>query len=429
MVIERVKDPELVFRERLERLEKTYMNKRPDRVPFNPSIDATLFASYAGTTVANVAYDWDTFFTVSMKWARDFNVDGIDVRPSAVIGLEMMLLTVLLSDYPDLASALRFWQGPYHDILRDRYTRWPGRELGPDTHPQFIGGEFMKPEEYRYLIDNPMDFIFSTVIPRAFEVLKNIRSVEALAALTKLGVEVRNYQITMAKIGAEARKLGWPTIPMGFGYAPLDFIGDFMRHITGILLDVRRRPDDVLAAVETLTPWIIKAMKATTIPPDVAKQRFGTPVVLVFFPLHLNEMLSPKMYNEFYWPTLKKIINEVINMGATPYLWVEGDHTPHIETFLELPKGRVYARFEKTDLRLVRKKLGDHVVIGGGISTSLFLQASKEKVYEEVCKLLNDVKEPGGFIFMGPNAYLPKGTKIENIWAAVEAVIKCGEYR
>ncbi|HZK25701.1 MAG TPA: hypothetical protein VFC74_10020, partial [Oscillospiraceae bacterium] len=26
----------------------------------------------------------------------------------------------------------------------------------------------------------------------------------------------------------------------------------------------------------------------------------------VFIPLHLNEYLSPKQYNEFYWPTLKE---------------------------------------------------------------------------------------------------------------------------
>jgi hypothetical protein len=41
---------------------------------------------------------------------------------------------------------------------------------------------------------------------------------------------------------------------------------------------------------------------------------------------------------------------------------------------------------------------------------------------------LNDVKEPGGFVFTGTGVAFPPGTKIENIWAAVEAVKKCGVY-
>jgi len=53
---------------------------------------------------------------------------------------------------------------------------------------------------------------------------------------------------------------------------------------------------------------------------------------------------------------------------------------------------------------------------------------SKEKVYEEACKLLNEVKEPGGFIFRGSQVALPIDTRIENIWALVEAVKNCGVY-
>uniref|UniRef100_A0A7C4FD35 Uncharacterized protein n=1 Tax=Ignisphaera aggregans TaxID=334771 RepID=A0A7C4FD35_9CREN len=68
---------------------------------------------------------------------------------------------------------------------------------------------------------------------------------------------------------------------------------------------------------------------------------------------------------------------------------------------LLLPKGRAYGMFERTDLRVVGKAIGDHIVIGGGISTAVVAFGSREKVIEEACKLLNDVKEPGGFMLMG----------------------------
>ena len=119
---------------------------------------------------------------------------------------------------------------------------------------------------------------------------------------------------------------------------------------------------------------------------------------------------------------------DAINLGAIPFIFFEGDHTPHLETILELPKGRAYGMFERTDLRVVRKVIGDHIVIGGGISTAVFAFGSREKVFEEVCKLLNDVKEPGGFIYSGTGISIPNESKPENVKASIEAVKKCGIY-
>jgi hypothetical protein len=36
-----------------------------------------------------------------------------------------------------------------------------------------------------------------------------------------------------------------------------------------------------------------------------------------------------------------------------------------------------------------------------GISPAHYIHGTPDKVFSEVCKLLNDVKEPGGFIFAG----------------------------
>lgn len=58
-----------------------------------------------------------------------------------------------------------------------------------------------------------------------------------------------------------------------------------------------------------------------------------------FIPLHLNEMLSVRLYNEFYRPYLKKLIVELYNNNMKSFIPFEGDHTPHLETIIELPKG------------------------------------------------------------------------------------------
>lgn len=98
------------------------------------------------------------------------------------------------------------------------------------------------------------------------------------------------------------------------------------------------------------------------------------------------------------------------------------------KTVEELYRERL-ERFEKIDLRKVREVLGDHVVIMGGLSSALLVLGTPEKVYEEACKLLNDVREPGGFIMAGSGvAGIPDETKPENLRALIEAVKKCGTY-
>jgi len=329
---------------------------------------------------------------VGVKMVNAFNVDGVDSAPLFLPALDLSLMIIAFADYPDTAMNFSFLTGPMHDILRDRYSRWPGRELPPDAEPQFRGGEFMKPEEYRYLAEKPTEFLSEVVIPRVFEALSKPSSPQAYTAWIKAGMEVQKYLDTSMRIGVESSK-AFPTFPIAFSVKPLDYISDHLRHPTNIMVDLYRRPDEVMRAVEVVTDITIK-FQHKVIPPlvDMAQKVFGTPIVMAGFPLHLNSMLSPKMHNEYYWPSIKKVLIDAINLGAIPFIFFEGGHTPHLETILELPKGRAYGMFERTDLRVIRKVIGDHIVIGGGISTAVFAFGSREKVFEEACKLLNDVK-------------------------------------
>jgi len=180
--------------ERKERLEKTYQNKRPDRVPFSapfPSIQWV--AKYLGTTTYDICFNYDVMFKAYLKLLNDFNVDGIDSPPLFLPALDNSLMIIAFVEYPDIASNLSLITGPLHIILRDRYTRWPGVELDVNAEPQFKGGEFMKTEEYKQLIERPVDFLNEVVIPRVFESLLDPKSPKAIGALIKAGIEVQKY--------------------------------------------------------------------------------------------------------------------------------------------------------------------------------------------------------------------------------------------
>ncbi|MEM0100199.1 MAG: uroporphyrinogen decarboxylase family protein [Desulfurococcaceae archaeon] len=404
------KEPEVVLKERAERFEKAVELKKPDRVPLMIFTCGHVFAKWY--RLSDVFFNYDTLREAVVKFVEDFPVDILITAPAA----EGFILSLALSEAPDVAPLVRFLSGPMHDVLKDKYTRWPGRELPSNFTFQFLGGEFMKPEEYGKLIEDPVDFVNNVVLPRACEKLGAPGTKQYSATMARLALEGLRFINALGSINASIAKLGMPSLPITFAYAPLDIIGDFLRHPTGAMIDIRRRPSDVKAATERLVEPILKV--AFALKPAGAKY--------AFIPLHLNEMLSPKLYNEFYWPHLRRIIVELYNNGIKSFILFEGDHTPHLETILELPKGWGIGVFERADIRKVKEVLGGHTCIAGGIPTSLLIGGTPEKIEEYVKKLIEDVGKDGGFILAPGVAEVDPSTPEANIRSLINAVLKYG---
>jgi uroporphyrinogen-III decarboxylase len=309
--------------------------------------------------------------------------------------------------------------GPVHDILGVRYARFPGRELPENMPFQFIGEEFMKAEEYDELIEDPSRFLAEKLIPRSCRSLEDPGSAKAMASLIGWGAESSRSERASTRLKEELKGLGFPAFSGGFSYAPLDFIGDYLRDIKNVLLDVYRVPDKVKQAAEALAPLIIEMgrMVSQSVPEGTR----------VFIPLHLNEYFSPKQYGEFYWPTLKKVVKELTDDNLIPYIFYEGYHDAHLETILELPKGKTISKFEKTDLRKAKEIIGEHSCIVGGPPASLLMGGTPAKVEGYVEGLLRDLKPGGGFI-LSMAVSMPSTAKPENVKTLVEAVKKHGMY-
>jgi uroporphyrinogen-III decarboxylase len=277
----------------------------------------------------------------------------------------------------------------------------------------------MKADEYDEFIEDPSRFLAEKLIPRSCRSLENPGSARAMASLIRWGAESSRSERASTKLKEELKRLGFPAFSGGFSYAPLDFIGDYLRDIKNVLLDVYRVPDKVKRAAEALTPLIIEMgrMVRQSVPEGTR----------VFIPLHLNEYFSPKQYGEFYWPTLRKVVKELTDDDLIPYIFYEGYHDAHLETILELPKGKTISKFEKTDLRKAKEIIGEHSCIVGGSPASLLMGGTPAKVEEYVEGLLGDLKPGGGFIF-SMAVSMPSTAKPENVKALVEAVKKHGMY-
>ncbi|RLE57924.1 MAG: hypothetical protein DRJ40_01590 [Thermoprotei archaeon] len=404
------KEPDIVVKEKAERFLKAVELKEPDRVPLMFFTCGHVFAKWF--KLSEVYFNYSKMRDAIVKFVTTFPSDIFIAAPAA----EGFVLAVAFADVPQIAPVVRFITGPMHDILKDKWTRWPGRELAEHLPFQFIGGEYMKPEEYKYLIENPVEFIHNTILPRACENLSKPGSAQHAHTIAKLALEAINYLNALTEINNTLLKLGFPPLAITFAYAPLDFIGDFLRHPTGAMLDIRRRPDEVKQATEALIKPILQV--AFILKPTGAK--------FAFIPLHLNSMLSPKLYDEFYWPYLKRVITELYSNGIKSFVLFEGDHTPHLDTILELPKGWGIGVFERGDIRKIKEKLEGHTCVAGGILPGQLIGWSPEKIEEYVRELIKDLAPGGGFILAPGIAEIDPAIPDANLRALINAVLKYG---
>lgn len=396
--------------ERMARVTAAMNLEEPDRIPLR-GIGGDIIASYAGITQHEFCYDYDKGIKAIEKYMKAFPFDS---PAGSIPGLDGRILSVAFSQNDTLAQSSTFVTGPMHDVFGDKYYRFPGRETAVDATPQFIGGTFMEADEYDQLIADPVKFVVETVLPRAFTNLATPR--QAMETWARYGQEVGRFSAAGREMGKMLGGLGYLPMPMGGAYAPLDIIGDFLRGINKTVLDIRRYPEKIKQATEALVEPILNYA--------LSYKKLGFNLVMI--PLHLNEYLSPKLYKEFYWPTLKKVILGLNKEGVKSWVFFEGHHEPHLETILELPKGWGVAYFEKTDIVKAKEMLKGHTCVVGGIPVSLIVGGTPAKIETYLRDLIEKVK-PGGGVMLSPIVgTAPVGTPLENIAAMIETVEKYG---
>lgn len=406
-------DYEELYRERRERLSRAYSLKEPDRVPVTGSF-GYFAARYGGITIQEALTNYEKLRHAIIGTSVDF---GFDTGGGGGGIYALPLVIAMMRDYGGIVPGML--NIPLHRALGVTYCRFPGVEIQKDTPPQFIGQEYLKATEYDEFIDDTFDFIAQKLLPRHFRNLDPVKPEKSAATWIKYGEESQRYRDGMSRITEELRKHGFPDFSGGFSYAPLDFIGDYVRDIKNTLLDTYRMPDKVKQAAESVKKVLMDLARVTA-----KTARKGSHM---FIPLHLNEYFSPKQYYEFYWPTLREIVDDLVKLGFVPSIFYEGYQDPHLESILELPKGKTIARFEKTDLVKAKEVIGDHACIVGGPPSSLFLNDTPAKIDEYVRKLMEVVKVGGGFV-LSPSVTIPENAKPENVKALMIAVEKYGKY-
>lgn len=415
------KTPEELYQEREKRVNDVVQLKVPDRVPFVPAFQF-FPAKYAGISFKEAMYDYDK--------------------------LGMALKKVILDLQPDMYGNLYgiIALGPALEALDYKQLKWPGHGLRSDVSYQYVEGEYMKAEEYDEFLADPSDFMIRTFFPRAYGALEPLKMLApipwahhwsrmvssiavlgipevagAIQALLKAGAEVQKMVSKEKEFAEEMKALGFPRDRGAGAYTPFDYIGDCLRGMRGIMLDMYRNPDKLLESMDKVLPMIIKEAAS-------AARRTGAPRVAI--PLHKGSdgFMSLEQFKTFYWPTLRKLMLGLIEEGLTPCPNWEGDCTSRLEIIADIPKGKAIYCFAQTDIFKAKEVLGGHVCIRGNVPVTLLCTGTPEEV-KEYCKKLIDVVGKGGGFIMDAAVGVPDEARIENVQAMAEVTREYGVYR
>ncbi len=394
------------------------MEKKPDRVPVFPF--GTFMAPHLyGVTPYEAMYDTDKMLAAQLSYLKDYKPDYY-VTP-ALIGC-----------------------GKVFDILDYKQYRLPGHGISEKSVYQYVEGEYMLADEYPALINDPTDFWIRTLMPRGYGALDPLKMIApftdmwevvlvsaqmipfgippvqgALKALLDAGNEAMAWIQKVMGYEMQARGLGFPGAFGGATKAPFDILSDTLRGTRATMLDMYRRPDMVLKAVERLTPLAIsQGVRGATFA--------GCPVV--FIPLHkgADGFMSDAQFTKFYWPSLKAVILGLAAEGCVPFCFCEGSYNTRLEYLKELPKTSCMWIFDRTDMGKAKEAIGDKICIGGNVPSGLLVAGTAQEV-RAYCKEVIDIAGKGGGYFMCTGTAMDEG-KADTVHAMIDATKEYGVY-
>jgi hypothetical protein len=288
---------------------------------------------------------------------------------------------------------------------------------GTVQHPEI---NTMEEEDYDEFIKAPYKTIIEKFLPRACTALNKDPVTSGLNLATAYGA----YKNQMAAHNAMSGKVG---AKFGFvpGFvtnqqiqAPFDFLADQLRGFTRINMDVRRIPAKVKAAVDVITPIMIKM----AIPPVMR------PGLISFIPLHLGSFLNRKAFEELFWPSMEELIVKLDQMGIACTLFVEEDWTRYCSFLEKLPKSTIMY-MERGDPKVFANTVGKNHIFGGFFDPTISLTRTKQECIDEAKRLLDIVMPTGKFYFCFDRSVIDiKSLDVSKIQAVLEWVTENAKY-
>jgi len=187
----------------------------------------------------------------------------------------------------------------------------------------------------------------------------------------------------------------------------------------GTMVDMYRYPAKIHKAVEI----ILQRSLAAPLPP---KSENGYTRLFMTNTRGSDDFLSNKLFEKYYLPTFKKVVNSRLELGGTMCIFFEGNFTSKLEYLLDFPKGKILARLDTTDIYKAKEILKGHTCIQGNVPSTILQTGTVDDVKAYCKKLIDDIGKDGGFI-LSPRSSTDE-VKPENLKAMIDFTHEYGVY-
>jgi len=380
----------LTVEQRTEMVKKAIMCQKPERVPVVSKQEPSYAIEYAGYDLKTALWNPELIVKATDKMYADIYCDA---------GGNMPRFPLVYKISGSRAFVPR---------IKDDFVQ----------HPEVEG---LKYEEYDEYIADPFRCIVNTVIPRLYPKLAAPGQEGSLNYLRTMIADKQVKSKYLAGCAEVEKKYGIINIRRGAIEAPFDFVADLLRGFTGIAVDIRRDPGRVKAAVEATLPLMYKLAKIVNPTPGI--------IPSLFIPLHMPSYMRTSDFEKLYWPTFKKLVDDLINDGYTLQIFFEKDWSRYYDYLQELPTG-VIAYFEEDDLGVVKEKLGKKLCLMGNFPISMLRLNTKQECIDKAKEIIDKAAPGGGYLFCMDKSILTLAdAKPENLIAVCEFVHEYGVYR
>lgn len=382
-----------------ERIHTAWNLREPDRVPATP-VNCYIVAYQGGLTIREMLTEPDKFIRAAVS-CLDILGDQIDPNLTTLDHLSLRPK----SGWDQVTLDWRIWdEFPPHGNIPSSY------------------------------FDKAIVEDYNDVLKRGFAPILFNRKLPRLAYARQNPDDYLYYEFQYPRVFAEAwrrfvEETGVALMMGGRATIPFEYLM-YYRTFPKFVEDLIERPEKVLQMCDRIVEYeMTRAMEQATI--MGAGEVPGAEVIFFQAGIVGPPYVSPGVFNDFVYPSLKKGVDTVVQRGFKVHVHMDGDLTAVLPTLRGigegLPVGRIVLDFEKTDMKKAKEVLGERVCIHGNVPSALLVYGSVDEV-EAYCKrLIQDCAKGGGFL-LSTECEVPWDARRENVRARVESAKKFGQY-
>lgn len=206
------------------------------------------------------------------------------------------------------------------------------------------------------------------------------------------------------------------------GYHGIFHLLTYLFGMEKTMLDLAMNEELIQEAINNVTKYLVdyyeKMLKAANGKIDFIfyKDDFGSQNSL---------LISKDMFNKFFAPSLKQLIDLANSYGATLILHSCGSVISLIPDFIRIGLkvlDPIQTSAKDMDINVLKEKFGDQITFHGAIDTQVTLRKSSASEIREIVKTTIDVLGKDGGYFFSPSHRIQQDTPLENIIAMYETV-------